>query len=248
MGLPNIFTFILLSVFLTSPVIAQQPQDESIGSVVLTKGTVQASNGANVRDLRRRSEIFAGDRITAGPSGFAQIRMIDGAINRLSEETVFTFHTYEFDGEDGKPDKAVMELHEGGMRTLDGFIRSNADDEYRLITPDTEVTPQGATYECVVENEKTYCGVFDSSISMKNEIDSVQLGLGGNWDYAEVESRQTPHVPLLTAPDILGQITINPGNNQTVTTPQPTPTSVTPVNNGVSFPTPQTIRVIPYKK
>jgi hypothetical protein len=82
------------------------------------------------------------------------------------------------------------------------------------------------------------------------------LGLGGDYDYAEVESRQSPHVHLLSAPSTLGQITVNQGNNQPTTTPQdflistpqPTPTSVTLLNNGVFFPTPQTICVISYKK
>jgi len=184
------------------------------------------------------------------------MRFIDSAQIVLKENTEFELIEYKFDGNPGTPHKITLKLIRGGLRTITGSVGEKDHDNYQLITPDTYVNIQGTTYTCVVEKSKTICGVSDGGITLTNLVDSVLLGLGGDYDYAEVESRQSPHIPLLFAPDVLNQITINEGNNQptitpqdgTISTSQRTPISVTPLTNGVSFPTPQTIRVIPYKK
>ena len=240
---------LLLPVILTVlPGLTVAQATGAVGIVLLTRGDVAAQGQGNVsRTLGRRSEIVVGDRITTGPAGFAQIRMVDNAIISLSGDTEFTIHDYFYDGEGGMRDKVRLELHRGGMRTIDGLITGSPDHDYLLVTPGMDIVPGGTTYECVVDNGKTFCGVYDGGITVSNTTGSFKLGLGGNWDFAEAQDRQSAIVPLRQAPAQLGGITVQQNPNTTVTV-QRTPRSVAPLTNGVTFPAPTPIRVVPYRR
>jgi hypothetical protein len=245
MGKLNTFSLLLLLGCLPATVSAQAA--ELVGTVILTNGSTSAVDGSGVsRNLIRRSAIFTGDRIITGPDGFAQIRMIDSAIFSVKEDTELTLRDYVFDGAGGNPDRVVLELHKGGIRTITGIVGDEDNHEYLLITPAMDVVPHGTTYECIVENGKTTCGVSDGGITVSNETGSVLLGLGGNHDYAEAENRQSAISPLMAKPSVLGTITVQPNPATPVQTPRPS-NSVTPLTNSISFPTPAPIRVVPYK-
>lgn len=106
-----LFSSILL--LLNAPLSFSQ-EAQAIGRVVSTTGMVTASNEAGtVRELQRRSEIFAGDTITTGLDSFASLRMIDTAQIAFKENTIFTFQTYNTDGPGGAPDNALMNMIQG---------------------------------------------------------------------------------------------------------------------------------------
>ncbi len=220
---------------------------DPIGQVLITQGTVTATNRTTpARALRRRSELLVGDTVKTAANGFITIRMLDGAVISLTQDTVFLFTEYHLAGSPGTEDKISLELQRGGVRSITGSIGDAKDDAYLLSTPATDLSIEGATYECVIVKALTTCGVYNGAITMTNPIDSVELGLGGNWDYAEVESRQHTHIPLLRQPAVLGQISLNPGAGQT-TVSTPVPNSVTTLSGTVSLPPSAPIQITPYK-
>jgi len=142
-------TYFLLLLILPFPVFAQTA--EVIGRVLQTAGTAQAIDvEENTRTLSRRSEIFQGDTVVTGVQGFAQIRMADGAMLALKEDTSFTFAEYSFDADGNTPDSAVMQMVRGGFRTISGSIGDDDDDTYRVETPFAGIGVRGTTHEAVM--------------------------------------------------------------------------------------------------
>lgn len=267
----RIRTVFLLLLAAALPAALSAQQSEPVGTILQTSGNVQSvSSGGASHTLRRRSEIHAGDRIIVGPRGFVQMRMVDSAIISLSENTDFTIHEYLFDDTPGRANKAILELHKGGLRTIDGLIGKEENDQYLLITPGGDVTPHGTAYSCsVAEDDTTYCGVNQGGIKMSNEAGSVDLGIGANADYAKAENRQTAPEILLQMPPQLGGIPLIPPGNQPAPPQQPNsapgqgpaitviprrttrispgPNTITPQQPGGTFPAPIPIKVEPYK-
>lgn len=208
MALPR---FIILLLFSFLPAAGYAQPAEPIGFVLMTRGQVEAEDtNGTIRPLNRRSEIFVGDTLITDEAGFAQVRMVDAAQIALKEDTRFVIREYFVDNDPATPDRAILELQAGGFRTIDGLIGDEAGDEYRLVTPDADIVPFGTTYECVLENDRTLCGVYDGSITVSNSAGSLVLGLGGNYDYMEAADRRSAPVGLIRSPASLGRTGMNP--------------------------------------
>jgi hypothetical protein len=124
------------------PVSAQD--DEVIGRILMVSGSVEAeSPEGDRRELLRRSEVYAQDTILTGANSATQIRMVDSAQIALKENTEFRFDDYNFDGEGGAGDQAIMNLVRGGFRTIDGIIGGSEADEYRVDTQYASIRSQG---------------------------------------------------------------------------------------------------------
>lgn len=200
---------ILLLFILPLPVFAQNA--EVIGRVLQTAGTAQAIDAQeNTRTLARRSEIFEGDTVVTGAQGFAQIRMVDGAMLALKEDTSFTFAEYSFDGDDNTPDSVVMQMVRGGFRTISGSIGDDDDDNYRVETQFANIGVRGTTHEGVISFNSLFTGVYDGGTTVSNEFGTLDTGLGGDFDYAVTTQGQPPQ-GLLQQPGQLGQINLNAG-------------------------------------
>ena len=202
-------TYFLLLLILPFPVFAQTA--EVIGRVLQTAGTAQAIDvEENTRTLSRRSEIFQGDTVVTGVQGFAQIRMADGAMLALKEDTSFTFAEYSFDADGNTPDSAVMQMVRGGFRTISGSIGDDDDDTYRIETPFAVIGVRGTTHEAVISFGSLFTGVYDGGTTVSNDLGSLDTGLGGDFDYAVTTQGQPPQ-GLLQQPGQLGQINLNAG-------------------------------------
>ena len=258
------FCFFLVTLYAgpqTNLAFAQQ--NDVIGRVLLTRSSVEAiDDQGNSRTLLRRSELFAGDHINTESDGFAQLRMIDGAQIALKESSSFSFHEYRMSNGPNAPGKAFMSLQKGGFRTITGTIGDNNNDTYEMRLPDASVGIRGTTYECNVDQGISYCGVYDGGITVSNEQGSIDLGLGGNYDYVEIKPGLAP-VGLLNQPPTLGQqsgvqpsgqVNQSVGNfqqqsaNSTVSPPGTNSIGISTISNGHSFPPPSPIQVKPYKK
>ncbi len=199
----------LLLLLNTSVSFGQEAQ--AIGRVVSTTGMVTASNEAgDVRELQRRSEIFAGDTITTGPNSFASLRMVDSAQIAFKENTIFAFQTYNTDGAGGAPDNALMNMVQGGFRTISGSIGDSAGDSYEVVTQFASIGIRGTTHEAVIDAGRLLTGVYDGGTTISNAQGSLDTGEGANFNYSQTFPGQAPQ-GLLQQPAQLGQININPG-------------------------------------
>lgn len=181
-----------------------------VGRILLSHGSASAENPeGKTRVLRRLSELYVGDRISTGPNGFLQARMTDGAIFALKNETDFSIHAYTTGGRDDIRRKVAVELHKGGLRTIDGLIGKQDEDEYVLVTPDVDVFLAGGsestTFECVLQDGITYCGVYAGSAMLSNLSGSLELDFSGTRNYAEIESRVNGIRTLDNSPVAMGK-------------------------------------------
>src|SRR6056300_179285 len=91
-------SLVMLALLLAMASVEVVAQDnDAIGKILISRGGVEAiSPDGESRLLRRRSDVFAQDRIITDDSGFAQIRLVDSAIIALKENTEFVFKEYDF--------------------------------------------------------------------------------------------------------------------------------------------------------
>lgn len=204
-----VLIFPLLFLLNTSMSFGQEAQ--AIGRVLSTTGTVTASNEAgDARGLQRGSEIFAGDTITTGPNSFASLRMVDSAQIAFKENTIFAFQTYNTDGPGGAPDNALMNMVQGGFRTISGSIGDDAGDNYEVSTQFASIGIRGTTHEGVIDAGRLLTGVYDGGTTISNAQGSLDTGEDANFNYSQTFPGQAPQ-GLLQQPAQLGQININQG-------------------------------------
>jgi len=161
----------------------------------------------NTRRLQRRSEVFLGDTITTGPMGVVQIRLVDGAMFALKEDTGYLFKTYDYDGDSSTPDSAVMEMVRGGFRTISGSIGDSIEDTYRIETQFANIGVRGTVHEAVIAFGQLFTGVYEGGTTVTNALGSIDTGLGGDFDYAVTSDGEAPQ-GLLQQPGQLRQISI----------------------------------------
>jgi hypothetical protein len=157
----SVFRYIstlLLCLLLPLQTIAQS--GEVIGRVLQTAGSVAAIDpDNNTRELLRRSEVHLGDTVVTGPQGFIQIRMLDGAMLALKENSEFLFEEFDYDGNPNTRDSVVMNLLQGGFRTISGSIGDSTDDTYRVDTSFASIGVRGTTHEAVITFGSLFTGV-----------------------------------------------------------------------------------------
>lgn len=195
---------------LSLPLYAQT--GDLIGMVIQTKGRVEVRDATgNVRALTRRSEIFEQDTILVGADGFAQLRMVDDAMISFKANTEFLFETYDFDENPAIFDEVVMSMVRGGFRTISGSIGEADQDTYRVDTPFASIGIRGTFHGASLEGGILYTGTWDGGTTISNEDGSIDLGLGGTFDYSETSNDGEGPQGLLAEPVQLSLENFTPG-------------------------------------
>ncbi len=194
---------------------------EPAGQVVLVNGEVVARNtSGGDRSLSRRDAIFEGDTLLTAADASAQIRMVDGALISLKADTTFVIVAYQYE-QDVANDVSTLELVEGGFRTISGSIGSQNREAYEArIANFATIGIRGTDYEVVITPEcNLLTGVYDSGTTITNASGELDLGVGANFDFAEIPDPQSPPAGLLQQPEELGNIPIVVANNTPPTPP-----------------------------
>jgi hypothetical protein len=149
-----------------------------VGEVTLTKGNGQRSTPV------RGTPVDAGDRITTGANGMAQLTMVDQARLSLRPATQFQIEAYP-DRRDSN-EGAILSLLRGTLRTFTGLIASANRDKYVMKTRVATVGIRGSgniLYAC----EGADC---DESVAPGN-----QQGSGVTVNYTIEGSHASPASP-----------------------------------------------------
>lgn len=182
-----------------------------VARVIVAAGDVTAhqSETADDRELERRSPIFEGERVRTGPESTVQLRFTDDAVMALDADTQIEIDTYRHDDPD-KPNRAVMRLVEGGLRTLTGSLPQSDPDTYELQTPVAGIGIRGTDYQAVVSDEQLAVGAWSGRIRVYNEAGEIDLGGDVDFRFAEVRGpEQLPEGRLDVPAELSTDISIS---------------------------------------
>lgn len=194
-------TRLLLNLVLLLPLTALA----SVGKVVIAQGEAYALNLSNEqRPLARRSDVKEGDTLVTGTDGSLQIRFNDNAVLALSPDSRLRISEYHGRDADNDKEQVLMDLLTGGFRTITGSIGSTDRDAYQVRTPNASIGIRGTHYEALLSETSLLLGVYDGGIIVSNENGSLNLGLGGNFLFAQVGPGSAPQ-GLLEPPVQLNQ-------------------------------------------
>jgi len=201
------FNFLVLCLALYSPANLAAEQ-EIAGRVVAVNGEVNAIDSAgSSRQLRRRSEFYAGEIIVTQPASFAQIRMTDSAIVSLKESTQFEILAYSYQNP-SQADVSTMRLIEGGFRTITGQIGEQDRDAYSVETEYATIGIRGTDHEGVIVDGTLFTGVYDGGTELENPGGILELGVGADFDFAQADDPTVPPQGLTLQPPELGNIPV----------------------------------------
>ncbi|ALU43544.1 FecR family protein [Pseudoalteromonas rubra] len=192
---------LLLSGLLFVPISQAAPA----GKTLMSRGQVvaTASDSAEQRALKRRSPVFDVDVVNTGQQSNAQLRMQDGALIALKENTQLIIN--EYSGSSEEDGSVVMELVTGGLRTITGKIKGNKDN-YQLRTPVGSIGIRGTHYEVEWQGDTLLLAVWDGTIEVSVNEEPLLLGQEGNFSFASV-SQSGEVTPLLAPPQQLTRLT-----------------------------------------
>ena len=177
---------VFLLIFVSSFLHAQQ----NAGKTIVARGQVDATNEMDSRQLKRRSPVFLEDKVTTGQKSNTQLRMIDGGLLSLQQESVLVVNEYRFNQQDND-DSVSLELIKGGLRTITGAL-AKGNDNYKLQTPVASIGVRGTHYETELLEGDLYLavwdGVIDVAVTVGNKPKTFSLGDGQDFQFAIVRA------------------------------------------------------------
>ncbi|WP_430461628.1 FecR family protein [Thalassolituus sp. LLYu03] len=158
------------------------------GQIIMVKGTAQArSDDGQLRTLKRRDPVFSTDTITTGDDSRVQIRFIDNGLLALQANSQLSIHSYR--KADGNANgEVLMELVEGGFRTLTGTIGKGDKSAYKVDTPVASIGIRGTLYSALLRDGKLVAGVWKGGITLFTPDGQYDLGMGADYAFGTVGS------------------------------------------------------------
>ena len=163
------------------------------GKTMIARGTVEAvsSEDQSSRKLRRRSPIFGTDTVATGDNAKAQLRMRDGGMIALKENSELFISDYNFSAENGRGN-VVMELVKGGLRSVTGSIKAESGD-YKLKTPVGSIGIRGTHYEVEIVGSTIWVAVWDGAVDLDitsgdQAGSTLSLGQDEGYSYASIDA------------------------------------------------------------
>ncbi|WP_170252793.1 FecR family protein [Colwellia echini] len=201
---------ILPLVFCTLPSLAETSSavdaEAVAGKTMIASGDVEALSNANdeKRKLKRRSEVFNSDVVMTGESSKTQLRMVDGSMIALKENTELIILEYQFNNGTEK-NSAVLNLVTGGLRSITGAIKAD-EGQYQLKTPVGSIGIRGTHYQVEVLNDMMWIAVWDGAIDLLIDVgsqsgDTLSLGTDENYSYASID--MNGHITTYIEPPLI---------------------------------------------
>ena len=185
-GIKRLGLLVLLLNFISPFMTAVNAAEIEAGKTLLTKGQVTSDRSSGRVVLKRRSVIYEKDEIRVGNDGRAQFRMSDTALISLQENSVLQIKKYQYKA--GRNDNsALLELIQGGLRTITGAIGKDNKQAYELLTPLATIGIRGTDYEVEIVANGMYVAVWEGIIRIKSRLkNGCDLLLGKNQPFKYV--------------------------------------------------------------
>jgi len=135
----RVLTFLMLVLcLLASP--PAMSADILAGTVTRLQGMAQALRNNFGRPLSENMEIFVGERIVTGAATRIELRMIDGAVITLGDNTSITIDAYDNDA-----GRATMDVTNGVFLATSGAIAKYGPNRFQMKTPSAVLGIRGTT-------------------------------------------------------------------------------------------------------
>lgn len=187
--------------------------DNHIGLVIHANGAIVATNDGSQRKLTRGSTVQEGDTIKTGNTARSQLRMKDGALIVLRQNSELHFEEYQYEEEDKSVGSSIFSLLKGGFKTISGLIGKRNKRNYKVKTAFTTIGIRGTDYGVTICEQNNcsdgdngtlsdglYASVIDGEISSENE---AGLYIFSNDEYFYVASNNSEPESLLKAPGVI---------------------------------------------
>ena len=178
------------------------------GKTMVVKGQVEAFEVIDdKRRLKRRSPIYSEDTVATSSNSKAQFRMTDGTLLAIKESSKLNISEYQYTpGSDNN--SAVIELVEGGLRSVTGAIKAN-NGSYKLKTPVGSIGIRGTHFEIEIVEGEMFLAVWDGAIDLTVDTgggsdSTVSFGEGEDFSFGIV-SEKGEVTQLLEAPQNFDQ-------------------------------------------
>lgn len=190
---------------------------ESAGKTIMARGEVNAANDdSGERALTRRAPVFTIDSVTTGQLSATQLRMIDGGLLSLQQDSQLAISDYQFNAET-EQGSVSMSLLKGGLRTVTGALQSNAEN-YRLDTPIASIGVRGTHYEAELVDGDLYLAGWQGTIDVSVERSNTEFSLGPDENYRFAIVRADGSVEFLILAPV--QFTVGHSNERLLNLPQ----------------------------
>lgn len=212
-----ILLFLLVFSFIQQPAFAEDPPlPTPIGRVIWVKGELRATMpNKEVRILQKSSVIYLDDTLSTDANSQAQIAFTDNTLMTFYPSTIFHIDQYKYNpkGKKGSIGTFIVQLIEGGFRTITGLIAKSNPDDYTVNTPVGTIGVRGTDYAVFIKktpangsvapvvktSDELYMAQYKGEPCVKNGQGSVCLK--NNDRYAKATPGKAPEI-IVSMPDV----------------------------------------------
>lgn len=169
-----------------------------LASSVLEAVTGVVTAGASSAHLHAGEQISTGSKIVTAVRGQATLRLPDGHIVVLAENSAFTITEFALAASGPKKSRFVLDLHKGALRLIVSPSADRTQGAYVLRVPEASIGILGADFLAALANG-TYVSVLKGTLTASNSAGSAALGSGTAAFIGSPASLATP-VPAVTFP------------------------------------------------
>ncbi|MFQ5971745.1 MAG: FecR domain-containing protein [Alphaproteobacteria bacterium] len=145
-GLHRRLSLVVALVVLTLSIPAPGAEAQTIaGSVARLRGDAEASQGDATRRLAIGATIFVGDEIATGSNTRLELRMIDGTVVTLGDDTQLTIDEFLYNAET-EEGRGVFGIATGVFRAITGAITKLREPELTVNTPVATIGIRGTDF------------------------------------------------------------------------------------------------------
>lgn len=101
------------------------------------------------RQAQKGGEINEGESIISARGASAQLRMTDGGIVAIRQDTRMRIDEYQFNGQEDGSERSFFSLVKGGFRSITGTVGKLHKENYRIKTPSATIGIRGTDSETI---------------------------------------------------------------------------------------------------
>tara|TARA_R110000868_G_scaffold76328_7_gene219557 strand:+ start:351 stop:1217 length:867 start_codon:yes stop_codon:yes gene_type:complete len=173
-----------------------------VAHVVWVKGTFKAIEPGTdeVRTLKKSSNVYMNDTLVTDANSEAQIVFTDDSNMAFRPDTRLYINQYNYIPKknkktaDNSVGKYIMDLVEGGFRTITGYIAKEDPEEYQVNTPVATIGVRGTEFSVVYQDGKLYMKQYKGKPCMKNKDgeEKSEICLDNKNKFSEAEEGSDP--------------------------------------------------------